>query len=309
MLFSNCVSPLITKPTRIKDFQQPSCIDHIYTSNIDVSVTSGIMLYDIKDYHLPVFGIFDESFNIAKPPKILKRSFRKFKKDNFLNDVETELSNFITKNGQLPTDDLYTKFAKKFTSALDRNAPIIRTSIREQRILMKPWLTPGLLKSIKNKQKMYVSHYLKGNEEDRLRYKKYSNILCYVKERSKKSYLQQEFSKYKNNLKATWNLINQICKIKKSKSSPPLQIVVNNVKVTSPKEIAEHFNKYFRNVGPSLADKIPPTNAKFSDTLGDPLNFTLALEPATEHEILKIISELKPTKSCGTDNIDDQYSS
>ena len=43
---------------------------------------------------------------------------------------------------------------------VDKHAPIKLASQSKQRQLNKPWLTKGILKSVKRKQKMYRTHFL-----------------------------------------------------------------------------------------------------------------------------------------------------
>jgi hypothetical protein len=52
-LYSNNMTPVITKPTRITDHMK-TLIDHIYTNTSISQIISGIALFDISD-HLPIF--------------------------------------------------------------------------------------------------------------------------------------------------------------------------------------------------------------------------------------------------------------
>ena len=42
----------------------------------------------------------------------------------------------------------------------------------------------------------------------------------------------------------------------------PKRLIINNVEVLEKKKIAEHFNKYFVNVGQNLASTIPTSQKK-----------------------------------------------
>ena len=54
--------------------------------------------------------------------------------------------------------------------------------------LNKPWLTQGLLKSIKRKQMMYKSHVFSKNSIKIKEYKQYSNLLNKMKAKAKDKY-------------------------------------------------------------------------------------------------------------------------
>ena len=72
MLYSNNITPVITKPTRLTDHTK-TLIDHIYTNEPISNITTGIGLLDISD-HLPVFFISQK--NACK--KIMQKYFTEF---------------------------------------------------------------------------------------------------------------------------------------------------------------------------------------------------------------------------------------
>ena len=57
---------------------------------------------------------------------------------------------------------------------------------KQQKLINKPRISCGTMKWIKMKQKMYLSHFVKGNLEQKQLYKKYANKLTKVKFTSKK---------------------------------------------------------------------------------------------------------------------------
>ena len=64
--------------------------------------------------------------------------------------------------------------------------------------------------------------------------------------------------------------------------------------ITGDENIANGFNNYFVNVGPSLANKIPATDTHFSQYLSDSTNVknSLFLNPVTVVEILQIVANV-----------------
>ena len=76
--------------------------------------------------------------------------------------------------------------------------------------------------------------------------------------------------------------------------------------ITGNENIANGFNNYFVNVGPSLADNIPATDTHFSQYLSDSTNVknSLFLNTVTEDEIVRVVAQLKPKKSKGHDELD-----
>ena len=63
-LYSQCMFPLINKPTRIAN-HSATLIDNIFSNAFRISHNSGILLNDISD-HLPIFAIREENLVICK---------------------------------------------------------------------------------------------------------------------------------------------------------------------------------------------------------------------------------------------------
>ena len=67
------------------------------------------------------------------------------------------------------------------------------------------------------------------------------------------------------------------------------------------RQIANHFNKYFTNVG-SQVDEIDTSNKQpFTSYLGPPCNHVFSFEYTTPDRVVKIIEKLKPETSSGPD--------
>jgi hypothetical protein len=91
----------------------------------------------------------------------------------------------------------------------------------------KPWLTIGILKSIKTKQKMYNTHFLSKIPDKIQKFKTYANKLNKLKSISKVNYYTGQFEKNKSNLKKTWKLIGTLIKRKTKGQLYPTKIIRN----------------------------------------------------------------------------------
>ena len=71
------------------------------------------------------------------------------------------------------------------------------------------------------------------------------------------------------------------------------------------KDIANSFNEYFSNIGPSLSEKIDMSGntMTYSDYLTNPAHSRFSFTPVSEKETLNIINNLKNKKSYGIDSI------
>ena len=80
-------------------------------------------------------------------------------------------------------------------------------SRRMRKLLQKPWITKGLLTSIKKKRQMFKFHFLSGEERKKLFYKVYSNKLTKLKTLSKKLYYTSKFDECQKDARKEWNII------------------------------------------------------------------------------------------------------
>ena len=198
-------------------------IDHLITNIDGTIITSGILQYSISD-HLPIFCIASS----AKHKNPFKNSTHYY-------------CNIKNLNGDVYRDDLYdtlTPIVQKFQTSsisasnfdlhfnnlviginkvIEKHAPlqkviginkIIEKLSRKLSQMSKPWMTKGLLISIKNKQKLYCNFFLKGTAFEKHFYKAYANKLTQVKNLSKKMYYTEFISKNKSNPKKMWEIIN-----------------------------------------------------------------------------------------------------
>ena len=79
---------------------------------------------------------------------------------------------------------------------------------------------------------------------------------------------------------------------------------INNTKVSDKKEIANGFNKFFTEIGPTLSKNIKcDSNNTFSSYLKEHILFSFDFKTVKEKDILDTLKILKPKSSTGHDNI------
>lgn len=294
MLYSNNFLPIITKPTRITD-HTATLIDHIYTNVVHKIARSGILLTDLSD-HLPIFCISDTIIDKEKT-NCHYRDYSQFNEDVFLDEINSiNWSNIL--NGNCDLNEKALNVVNLIRETVDKHAPIKLASNKKMKRLRKPWITDGILKSIKKKQRMYYTHFFRCKNAQKVNsYKRYSNMLNRLKRESKRRYYTSHFIKCKNNLKATWKLIGTLINRKMKGQSIPTRLIRNNKIYTSKLDIAEQFNEHFINVGPNLASKIQNNNQ-------DPIKYiskspmgSFFLSPICPETVSKIFSSLDVKKS------------
>jgi len=211
---------LITNPTRITP---SSCtlIDHIYTNFPTEKLTPGILINDLSD-HLPVFVLIKtKPLQKWKSKKYTKHDYSKFDSETFVTKVQETLNQLqIDQNKPSEALDLGILCLNRY---LKEQAPVKQLTKSKKRLAHKPWITTGLLRSIKTKNNLYralVRSRFK-NQNAHEKYKKYRNKVTRLLEESKRSYYQSQTLSCGNDSKKMWNLINNLLGSKGKELSPP----------------------------------------------------------------------------------------
>ena len=134
-------------------------------------------------------------------------------------------------------------------------------------------------------------------------YKTYKNLFEAIKSKSKKNHYSLKILQFKYDIKKRWNVMKEIIgKAKHSKKSNfPQKLKIGNKIKTGENEIANEFNKYFADTGPSLAKHIPKSSIPFESFLKR-VN-TLPSQSLSINQLKDAFFSLKANKSPGADEI------
>ena len=142
--------------------------------------------------------------------------------------------------------------------------PLLCTkSKREVTIKTKPWLTKGILKSIKIRttdyKKFMNTKKHKWYDEYRIYRDKINQLLC----KSKNNHYKNYFATFKRDDKKVWICINDIIS-KAKKHEKNINLYENNQFISNQQQIANKFNT---RIGPNLSEKIDDLGKHFSTYL------------------------------------------
>ena len=158
-------------------------------------------------------------------------------------------------------------FVNVVTTSIQKHCPLKKVRKRKRKIA--PWLTPGLMKSIKRKNTLYRKYVANFTDSSKKKYTIYRNRLNALIKNAKQNYFREKIRTNIGNIKKTWGVINTALK-KKKKTSIINNIMTNVGKTNDPNRITEAFNDYFINVGLSLANEIDNnSDVNFSHFLAD----------------------------------------
>ena len=82
--------------------------------------------------------------------------------------------------------------------------------------------------------------------------------------------------------------------------------IIEGIEITDKGKIADKFNDYFVNVGPTLASRISETTSNFGSFLSNSPPTSMGLVGTSPQEIIAIANQLRSSTSCGPDGISPQ---
>ena len=112
-----------------------------------------------------MISVSQKAKNTCKNQYKLVRSFSKFSVEEFIKDLQIKFNEFWQKiptktNKNIKT--IFEQFYTLITQNIDKHAPLKKAGRKQKRLQNKLWITKGLYKSIKSKQKMYKAHCING---------------------------------------------------------------------------------------------------------------------------------------------------
>ena len=183
-MFSSTFYPLISKPTRVTK-SSATLIDNIFVNNLDECHKCGILLTDLSD-HLPVFQITPSLEKVNYTHCDTKnRLINETTLDRLCQDLKIEDWNDVY--DKINPQDAYSCFYNKLFKLYDKNIPLTKTKNKGNSNSKKiPWVTKGILKSRRNKNKLYKKFIKNPNERNELIYKKCRNKFNKIKNAAKR---------------------------------------------------------------------------------------------------------------------------
>ena len=299
-LSSNHLLPHISIPTRITD-RSKTLIDNIFSNSIAENL-SGNLTTSISD-HLPQFVILPLSEKLAKPEKnnTYKRNFKNINKDQLIHDfsaIDWQNTLNLDRND---SNYSFNMFLENINNRiLNNHAPFRKISNRNFKRQQKPWITRGILTSIKKRNNLFSkfkeakSNLAKSSLQQLI--KKYRNSIVALTRLSKKNHFTKFFLENSKNLRQTWNGIKSLLNINSKNSFFPSCISKGKKIITNKSEIAEEFNCFFTSIASKLQDKIHHSHTDFNKYLKTPSLNSMFVQPTDENEIFLLISKMKAKK-------------
>ena len=299
--------PTITRPTRITK-NSATLIDNILVSQKSCGrFESNILIDNISD-HLPTILVLRDMYTNRKDKVQIKS--RDMHQSAIGVAVRYLQGIDWTEHINGPNyDDNVSRIHQTVIEILDEFIPETTQSVSYKKLRCEPWLTASIQTSTKKAKLLYKQTIKKNcNEHCLEKYKKYNQLLSKIRRNAKCCHYLKMCEKFKNNTSKLWKTINEISGTLSDKSSIIDHITVDAINYFQPKQIANEFGKYFRNMGKRFATKIPNSPKSVSTYLEKirQNSSSLFMNPCTIYEIKRLINSLPNKTSSGHDDINNR---
>ena len=165
LIVRNGAAPIITIPTRVTATSY-TLLDHIITNNMDQVISPAVIETDITDHYPILCTVNKPEYSIPKFTKTFYRNKSSLSADSFRNDLQADLCNAFSHQPELTKEsfnEMFNLFSRTVLTTIGTHAPLKPLSRQQRKLSQKPWITKGILISIKKKRVMLKSHFLSDN--------------------------------------------------------------------------------------------------------------------------------------------------
>ena len=292
------VSQMVSTPTRAWPGQPQSGLDHLINrpgklSAVYSEFTGG------SDHKIIKVTRYAKSLQ-QNSRYVRKRCFKNFKEEDFLKRVremslyDLYMCNDVNKATQILTE--------KLTSILDQLAPLKTVQTRTR---YAPWLSPATKSTMKERDAAQKLASASQKPDDWRLYKNLRNSVTARMRKEKFSWEKQRLDHAQNTSTNLWKNIKGWLNWKSA--GPPTKLFSNGSIINSPSGLATTMNGFFMNKVERLKQGIPDSHsdplALLKETMSQ-RSVSFSLQAVHPDEVLKIIQQLKNSKSTGLDYLD-----
>lgn len=278
LMHTNSFIQHIHQPTRITAHTK-TLLDNIFSNTITPFQTSGILHTDITD-HFPIFLLNPSKQDNEERTLIERRIFNEQNKRKFKQSLQNESwdSLYACRDAL----ESYSIFSNTFQTLYNNAFPLTTKQIKHKR--NKPWLSPGLRKSIKQKNKLFTIFRKRPTLTNEIKYKTFKQQLNRLLRTAEKSYYHTLLQRNSTNAKHTWKILKDL--INKHRNHQPFpQLSQHNKLVVNPNEVVDIFNHHFTKIGPDLSKTIPRSQRTPESFLTGNYPHSFFFSPVTETEV------------------------
>ena len=305
---------IITTPTCFKA-KKPTLLDRILTTNTRRIASVLNLNTGISDFHHMVGFVTKVTVPRTGGSVVTYRSYKRFSDDAFREDIQQAPFHVGEIFDEL--DDVYWYHAALTTQIINEHAPLKQRKTVARPV---PFMNAKYRKACHRKSMTHNRYYKCGRTKSQWEaYRKSRNLAAKIRATSVKSYFDQKcVSNVKSNPKVFWETVKPFIT---SKAVIPDQTVMlndNDVIISDPAVVCKVFNDHFCTVTDHIgnADHLcddEDINMVLSsyDTHESVVkikshvdgNSQFSFSPTTENTVYKLLNNINPRKSTGSDGI------
>ena len=312
-LLSESCFQLVNKNTRVQEVagrMQRSCLDHITTNVPEKCSVPEVFSVGSSD-HLPVIVTKFSCELKSQPKTIKKRNYRNFSVTNFLNDINTNVSNgsFDKVINNQSINEASAIFSGVFGSILNRQAPLKVFQVRNN---YSPWLPPETMQMINARDELKDEAIKENCPEKYQAYKRLRNRVNLKLPEDEKNHYKSKFYEKDPSTATLWRNSNDYLNTSKGSYNNTPNIIKHNGRTyTTPRDIANAMNETFLNKVQDLRAQVsddPEIEPKerlrqFLDKRENEIS-QLELKKISKTGLRKLLKKRKENRSSGIDFID-----
>lgn len=233
-------------------------IDLIFTNNIDLMYSSGVIPYNVSDHDL-VYIVYKKPISKCDSTSFTFRSLRDYNLAILYHRLNAiDWTDFYQSSDP---STCWKIMHENFLATVNVLAPFVEKKNVPSR---NDWVDDDSIQKIKKRDALRAKLiYFRDNEELSLKYKEARNSARQAVNVAKGNSVKDTLTRTANNPKKFWGNLKKLMPGKKDLSKSPSNIILkdnNGILLTNELETSNQANNFFVNVGPELASKIPDVN-------------------------------------------------
>ena len=280
---------LISTPTRITP-RKSSIIDTIFT-DMEYINSSGTLDITISD-HLPVFVVKKKTSSPKNISFIEGRTYKNYTKENFQTLIRNDKGWAAFWNLENDANTLWDIMYDIILTASDTLCPLVKMKINNNN---PEWFSQEILEEIHYKSELFREYKETKSPNTWIAFKAQNKFVKSLIKSGKEEFVKDTLAETSGNPRKFWRTINNTTGLGKNKAKDTvMQIKTIDDIILKDSDAAEYINDYYINIGPSLAAKFPDS---WSLDENIQYNESFSFETTTEYEILKLVKDIKLSKS------------
>ena len=215
--------------------------------------------------------------------------------------LENELS--TVSSDECP-DYVADKLTKSYQDLLDKFMPLQKLSRKEKSFLNKPWINSEIKAFIRKKDYLHKKARTTKNPSHIEEHRIFRNLLSKLKQDAHDEYYRKKIAESGEDKAKTWRLINEIVNRNKGKKEPIKHLVdEEGVKTESDEDNSNCLNRHFSTIAKNMASEFSNNSDAIEYLKHVSTQASVFLSSTDSAELLDILKNLDPKKSCGFDSI------